>query len=150
MPAPILLTKLTKPPLRANIVSRSRLLKRLDTGLIRGGEFNRKLSLVAAPAGYGKTTLVSDWVDHTGLPVCWISLDESDNDPRRFFTYLIAALQQVEGGIGAGISSALEAQQAPPDDVFLTMLANEITLYGEPVVLVLDDYHVVQSMAIHR
>ena len=150
MPAPILLTKLTKPPLRANIVSRSRLLKRLDTGLIRGGEFNRKLSLVAAPAGYGKTTLVSDWVDHTGLPVCWISLDESDNDPRRFFTYLIAALQQVEGGIGAGISSALEAQQAPPDDVFLTMLANEITLYGEPVVLVLDDYHVVQSMAIHQ
>ena len=95
MPAPILATKLYIPPPRAKIVLRRRLIERLNEGL------PRKLTLISASAGFGKTTLVSEWVAVCGRPVAWLSLDEGDTDPTRFLTYLVAALQTVEANIGS-------------------------------------------------
>src|SRR5512134_1181600 len=89
MTAPLLLTKLFVPLPRSNPVLRSRLIERLNEGLSAG----RKLTLVSAPAGFGKTTLVSEWLSTCGRPVAWLSLDEGDSDPARFLTYLITALQ---------------------------------------------------------
>lgn len=91
---PILTTKLYIPPTRPNLVSRLRLVKQLNESLLH------KLTLVSAPAGFGKTTLVSDWLRQIDWPAAWLSLDEGDNDSARFFTYFIAALQQVNSQIG--------------------------------------------------
>ncbi len=93
----LLATKLHRPPARHHLVPRARLLAQLDAGLRQG----RRLSLVSAPAGFGKTTLVSAWVDAAGLACAWLALDADDNDPTRFLGYLIAALQQVDASIGA-------------------------------------------------
>jgi hypothetical protein len=86
----LLATKLHRPRPTSNLVARPRLTDRLDTGLRNG----HRLFLVVAPAGYGKTTLVTDWLGKTGIPSAWLSLDEADNDPLRFFTYIVAALQK--------------------------------------------------------
>jgi ATP/maltotriose-dependent transcriptional regulator MalT len=86
----LLATKLHRPRPTPSLVARPRLTERLDAGLRNG----HRLFLVVAPAGYGKTTLVTDWLDRTGLPCAWLSLDEADNDPLRFFTYVVAALQK--------------------------------------------------------
>ena len=92
MPAPILATKLYIPPPRPNVVPAPRLIERLNEGLAAG----RKLTLISASAGFGKTTLVSEWIARCGKrPVAWLSLDEGDNDPARFLTYLVAALQTI-------------------------------------------------------
>jgi LuxR family maltose regulon positive regulatory protein len=107
MSTPILATKLYIPRLRPNAVSRSRLLERLNEGL------HRKLTLISAPAGFGKTTLVSAWVEGIERPVAWLSLDEGDNDPTRFLTYLVAALQTIAATIGEGVLSALQSPQPP-------------------------------------
>ena len=90
MSEPLLLTKLYIPPPRPKIVLRPRLIERLNEGFC-----TRKLTLISAPAGFGKTTLVSEWVAGCGRPVAWLSLDEGDNDPTRFLTYLVAALQTI-------------------------------------------------------
>ena len=118
----LLATKLYIPPVRSERVPRPRLIERLDTGL-RG-----KLTLVSAPAGYGKTTLVSDWIARSQVPAAWLSLDASDNDPVRFLTYLIAALQRIDERIGADIRAALGESQAPPGETLLTRLVSEIGL----------------------
>src|SRR5919202_5745419 len=97
MPTPILTTKLYIPPPRPNVVLRSRLITRLNAGL------HRKLTLVVAPAGFGKTTLVSAWLADCGRPSAWLSLDEGDSDPARFLTYLVAALQTIAPTIGAEV-----------------------------------------------
>ena len=89
MPPPMLTTKLYIPRLRPNVVSRPRLIERLNEGL------QRKLTLISAPAGFGKTTLVSEWVEGIERPVAWLSLDKGENDPTRFLTYLVAALQTI-------------------------------------------------------
>ena len=148
---PILQTKLYIPPIRPELVSRPRLIERLNSGL------HRKLTLVSAAAGFGKTTLVSEWVAGCQRPVAWLSLDEGDNDPTRFLTYLVAALQtlalsQVEGiaaNIGAGVLAVLHASQPQPPSTesILTALLNEITTIppGGHFVLVLDDYHVIDA-----
>src|SRR5260221_11346772 len=99
MPTPILATKLYIPPLRPEVVSRPRLLERLNEGL------RRHLVLISAPAGFGKTTLVSQWLALIERPPAWVSLDEGDNGPARFLTHLVAALQTIaahvwEGGLG--------------------------------------------------
>ncbi len=91
MSEPLLLTKLYVPPPRSTIVLRPRLIERLNEGLLA----SRKLTLISASAGFGKTTLVSEWVAGCGRPVAWLSLDEGDNDPTRFLTYLVAALQTI-------------------------------------------------------
>ena len=96
MSTPVLVTKLYIPPPRPKAVLRPRLIERLNEGL------HRKLTLISAPAGFGKTTLVSAWVAGCGRPVAWLSLDEGDNDPARFLTYLVAALQTIAPQIGEG------------------------------------------------
>ena len=121
MPMPILATKLYIPPPNANLVSRSRLLEALNQGL------TRKLTVISAPAGFGKTTLLSDWLytkDEGGkmkgeernlhpARVAWLSLDESDNDLAEFLIYLIAALQQIDPDIGQDILTTLRTSAAP-------------------------------------
>ena len=121
MNIPILSTKLYIPLPRPNVVLRPRLIERLNEGL------DRKLTLISAPAGFGKTTLVSEWVAACDRPVAWLSLDEGDNDPTRFLTYLVAALQTIAPNIGEGVLSALKSPQPPPTESILTALLNEIS-----------------------
>ena len=141
MSEPLLLTKLYIPPPRPKVVLRPRLNERLNEGLLA----SRKLTLISASAGFGKTTLVSEWVAGCGQPVAWLSLDEGDNDPTRFLTYLVAALQTIAPKIGVGVLSALQSPQPPPSEVILTTLLNEITTLPDHFILVLDDYHVIDS-----
>src|SRR5207253_4679762 len=145
MPTPILATKLYIPPLRPNVVIRPRLIERLNEGL------HRKLTLIAASAGFGKTTLVSEWVEGIERPrarTAWLSLDEGENDPARFLTYLVAALQTIAATIGEGVLGALQSPQPPPTVSILTALLNDITTIKDPFVLVLDDYHVIDAKPI--
>jgi LuxR family maltose regulon positive regulatory protein len=139
MSALLLLTKLYVPPPRPNIVLRSRLIERLNGGM------SGKLTLISAAAGFGKTTQASEWVASCGQPVAWLSLDEGDNDPTRFLTYLVAALQTIAANIGKGVLAVLQSPQPPPIESILTALLNEITTIPDPFVLVLDDYHVIDS-----
>ena len=164
---PILAAKLFIPPLRHNFVQRARLIERLDQGLAAGS----KLTLISASAGFGKTTLVSEWAAVCGRKVAWLSLDEEDNDLTRFLTYFIAALQtlalskvegvalsKVEGvalsnvegtnkDIGSGVLEVLQSPQPPPIESLLIALVNEITNLPDSFMLVLDDYHVIDSKA---
>src|ERR1700738_3165541 len=110
MPTPILATKLYVPPLRPEMVNRPRLLAQLNEGL------HRKLILISAPAGFGKTTLISEWLAGCARPVAWLSLDDQENDPARFLMYLVAALQTIAATIGEGVLSALQSPQPPPPE----------------------------------
>ncbi len=141
MPAPILATKLYIPPSRRRVVLRPRLVERLNEGLAAGN----KLTLVSAPAGFGKTTLIGEWVAGCGRPAAWLSLDEADSDPSRFLTYFIAALQTVAPGIGEGILTVLQSPEHPPLESTLTAMLNDINAIPSDVVLVLDDYHVLDA-----
>jgi LuxR family maltose regulon positive regulatory protein len=157
----LLATKLYIPPIRPQLVSRPRLTERLNEGL------HRKLTLISAPAGFGKTTAVSEWLAGFDRPAAWLSLDEGDNDPARFLAYLIAALRTLAprqndaaqrgpagnrqvpvGLIGKGVLSALQSPQPPPPQSVLTPLINEIAAYPGSIVLVLDDYHTLESSAV--
>lgn len=139
----ILYTKLTIPPLRAKRVQRSRLIDRLNGGL------HRKLTLVAASAGCGKTTLVSEWLSVGPRPAAWLSLDAGDNDPERFMTYLCAALGTVGADWGARMPGRIPAQPFQPEPM-MTFIINEICAIRDPFVLVLDDYHVIESRPIRE
>jgi len=148
MSTPLLTTKLYVPPARPGLVPRRRLIERLNVGL------RRRLTLVSAPAGYGKTTLLSEWAHSRGgsqtCPyVAWLSLDEGDNDPARFLTYLVAALQQIEAEVGQGIPDALRSPQRPSVEVLLTSLINQIDALADDLVLVFDDYHLITNRTIH-
>ena len=140
--------------MRPTLVLRPRLIEQPNEGPRSG----RKLTFISAPAGFGKTTLVSDWVHAMGkesspivpmgsvappMAVAWLSLDESDNDPARFLAYFVAALQTIEADIGKGALSALQSPQPPPTESILTALHNEITTIEGNFVLVLDDYHTI-------
>src|SRR6266704_5733515 len=144
MSTPILATKLYIPRLRPNVVSRPRLLERLNEGL------HRKLTLIAAPAGFGKTTLISAWVAGCDRQVAWLSLDKGESDPTLFLTYLVAALRTIAPDIGVGVLGALQSPQPPPTESILTALLNEITAIPDNFVLVLDDYHVIDAKAIDQ
>ena len=151
MTTSLLATKLYVPPNRRELVPRPHLLEQLNRGL------GRKLTLISAPAGFGKTTLVGEWVDDLradaaeGDNVAWLSLDEGDSDPVRFLTYFVAALSGVEGTdatIGQGALGMLQSPQPhPPNDV-LTSLLNEIASVQGRILLVLDDYHLIESSAV--
>jgi LuxR family maltose regulon positive regulatory protein len=144
MPAPLLETKLFVPRPRRGLVLRRRLSERLD----RGAE--AKLTLVSAPAGFGKTTLLAEWLAAWAddRRAAWLSLDQSDNDPRSFWIYLIAALQTVEPGVGAGALALLQSPQPPPIETILATLLNELSTTPKDVVQVLDDYHVIDAREI--
>src|SRR2546428_12532058 len=105
MPTQILATNLYTPPPPPKVVPRPRLLERLNEGL------HRKLTLISAPAGFGKTTLISAWVEGCDRQVAWLSLDEGDSDPTRFLTYLVAALRTIAPNIGEGVMVVLQAPQ---------------------------------------
>ncbi len=136
---PILATKIYIPPPRPNVVFRQRLIDQMNEGL------NRKLTLISAPPGFGKTTLTSEWVAGCERPVAWLSMDEGDNDPARFFTYLVAALRTIVENLGEGLLGVFQSPQPPQTESILTALINEITSITENFTLVLDDYHVINS-----
>ena len=142
MSATILATKLYIPPPQPKLVHRPRLVERLNDGM------QRKLTLVSAAAGFGKSTLVSTWIADGQRQAAWLSLDEGDNDPARFLTYLVAAVQTIEPNVGTGLLTVLQSPQPPPAEVILTALLNEITTIPDNFVLVLDDYHLIDSKPI--
>jgi LuxR family maltose regulon positive regulatory protein len=120
------------------------LIEQLNTGQ------DRKLTLISAPAGFGKTTLLTEWFRSSDEPFAWLSLDESDNNLNRFLTYLIAALEQIDDSIGDGISPLLEATGDPPVEPLTTMLINNIASIEVKFCLVLDDYHLITNQTIHQ
>ena len=147
----ILATKLYLPPSRPNWVIRARLMQRLNDGLRRGC----KLALVSAPAGFGKTTLVIEWVnslknDSAKPQVAWLSLNSSDNDLPGFIAYLAAALQTCAPGVGQTTLSLLEVKPLPPAEELLAPLLNDIAAQPQALMLVLDDYHTIQQPVIHQ
>jgi len=144
MATPLLTTKLYIPPVRPELVSRPHLIERLNTGL------HRRLTLVSAPASFGKTTLLSEWATGCGRPVAWVSLDEGDNDPTRFWSYLSAALQKAQSGIGETALTMLRSTPPPAIEAILTTLINEITARSLKLVLVLDDYQMIKEQSIHE
>ena len=137
MEASLLATKTLIPPPRPRLVSRPRLLERLQEGL------GYDLVLVSAPAGFGKTTLVSEWAsqDRPGVRTCWVSLDEDDSDPVRFWEYLILALQRFRPGLGDKVLASLHSPQPPATRAVLVALMNDLVDLSEDLVLALDDFH---------
>lgn len=136
--------KLAVPPLRARPVARQRLFHKLDAGLESG------FVLVSAPAGYGKSTLLNAWLRRLQCPSVWLSLDDGDNDPVRFLTYLAAAVRKVDPSASAILEGALSAQPRPDSESLLTPFINQLEQLTEPFVMVLDDYHVIQDEEINR
>jgi LuxR family maltose regulon positive regulatory protein len=146
---PLLTTKLVIPPVRPGLVLRLRLVGQLEPGGYP------KLTLVSAPAGFGKTTLLSAWARHQTIAnravrIAWLSLDESDSDPVRFFAYLIAALHGADPQVGLTAQTLLEASQPVAGEAICSSLINDVAAAPAPVALVLDDYHLVRNQAIHQ
>ena len=145
MPQALVTTKLRAPRTRPKLVARPRL-----RGTLSAGE-GRALTLVSAPAGFGKTTLLGEWSEDLagdGRSVAWLSLDGSDNDPARFLTYLLGALRDVEERIGEGVLAALESPQPP--SVAMEILVNDLAEAGREVTIIFDDYHLIDSEPIHE
>ncbi|RIK38469.1 MAG: hypothetical protein DCC55_21005 [Chloroflexi bacterium] len=155
---PLLTTKFHAPPARVHSLSRVRLLARLAESLAR------PLTLLAAPAGFGKTTLLVEWIANqaalsslpqpstgaAGPSFCWLALDDGDNEPARFWQYVIAALQTVTPRLGMEATLLLNAPQTPPIEIILTHLLNDLARLEQHVVLILDDYHTIQTPTIHH
>jgi len=139
----LLTTKLYVPFVKPNLITRPRLIERLNEGT------KGKLTLVSAPAGFGKTTLLGEWSLQGGLPIAWVSLDEGDNDPGRFLAYLVAALGGLWTGVGEDVLEPLHSPQPPPIESVLTALVNEIAAIPEDFALVLDDYHAIEARPVH-
>jgi LuxR family maltose regulon positive regulatory protein len=147
MLATLLATKLSIPPARSRLVQRTRLFERLDAGL------SSRLVLVSAPAGFGKTTLLGEWARSRNQPVAWLSLDKGDNNPARFWAYLILALQAIHEEIGESALAALRSAQPPPIEAVVTTVINDVAdlvRSDRPVPLILDDYQVVETPALHE
>lgn len=147
----LLTTKLYIPPVPPELVSRTRLIERLASGT------HRKLTLVSAPAGFGKTTLLSEWIhqktdidSNTRSPFTWLSLDRDDNDPIRFWTYFIAALQKILPSLGESCLKMLQSPNRIQIDSILTTLINEIDNKPEAPTIILDDYHLIETISIHE
>jgi LuxR family transcriptional regulator, maltose regulon positive regulatory protein len=163
MPTSLLVTKFYIPHPHPELVSRPDLVKRLNAGLNQSLGFGRKLTLISAPAGFGKTTLVSEWVDHfqssssresqIDTRIAWISLDNDDNDPERFLTYLIASLRRAEGisaAVGESLTGMLQSLQAPPIKDIVTAIINESVNITGRVIIVFDDFHEIESPQINE
>jgi LuxR family maltose regulon positive regulatory protein len=142
----LLLTKLYIPPPSPTVVNRPYLISRLSEGLAR----RCKLTLLSAPVGYGKTTLVSSWLSTLNRPVAWLSLDPEDDDPVRFWTYVIAALQTIQPELGQAALTLLQAAQMPLIENILSDLINQIAVLSDKLILVLDDYHLLESSSLHQ
>jgi LuxR family maltose regulon positive regulatory protein len=140
----LLTTKLFLPPTRPEIISRPRLIERLHQGT------TRQLTLISAPPGFGKSTLISAWASTVEKPVAWLSLDENDNNLKRFLTYLIAAFQVIDGSIGEGILPSLESSENMPMETLVSLLINEISVSDHDFYIVIDDYHLVTTESIYK
>src|SRR3954470_24590766 len=141
---PLLETKLYIPRWRPGLISRPRLIERLNQGA------QRKLTLVSAPAGSGKSTLVAEWVAASSRAAAWISLDPGDNNPALFWTYVVTALRTARPDVGERALSWLSSARPPAIEWILTSLINEISANDQHVTLTLDDYHVIEAEPIHR
>ncbi|MFC1905936.1 LuxR C-terminal-related transcriptional regulator [Chloroflexota bacterium] len=126
------------------MISRPKLIQKLNAGLAG------KLTLVSAPAGYGKTTALCEWIRSTKVPVCWISVDAGDNDPARFWAYVIAALQTIEPTAGKAAEKLIKSRQQLPIEAILTSLINDISADDAELIMVLDDYYLIELEAIHK
>nr|WP_183602982.1 LuxR C-terminal-related transcriptional regulator [Paenibacillus phyllosphaerae] len=143
MSTPILATKINVPPRRPNTVLRQRLIDKLRNGLYR------KLTLISAPAGYGKTTLVGEWIANCGRPAAWLSLEEGDTELTRFLSCLISSLQTLDEKIGEGVLTVLQSPGPPNTESMLAALLQEAADLA-PFILVLDDYHTAHSKPIEE
>lgn len=145
MPIALLATKLRAPQPRPQVVSRSRLTAKLLASVKRPGSF----ALLSGPAGFGKTTLLSEFIAGLPRPVAWVSLDEADNDPIRFWTYLLTACRSVQPDVGESGLALLQIPQLLPAETLPTLLINDLVQANADLVIVLDDYHTLQNQAIH-
>lgn len=140
----LLKTKLYHPPARVDRVIRSSLLKRLDASL------HSKLTLISAPAGFGKTTLMVEWLADAAVSSAWLSLDSADNDPMRFWTYVFAALETLCPGLYEQLRPLLYPPPWPPIEALLTIALNTLAASKRALLLVLDDYHLISEQTIHE
>src|SRR6266540_1670780 len=139
----LLATKIGIPTIRPDLLPRSHLIGRLEEAT------SRDVVLVSTPAGFGKTTLLASWAKRTERPLTWLSLDPDDNDPERFWRYIVAAVERVHKGIGEQALSLLNASAHPTLKAIVTALLNELAARPDELVLVLDDYHLIESPAVH-
>ncbi len=142
MTIPFLETKFHIPPVRPEYVFRPRLVEQLNRNL------HRKLTLVSAPAGFGKTSLISEWILGTNRQTAWLSLDKRDNDPLRFLSYLTGALQKTGDNIGSRALNMIQSAEQTPSEPVLTSLINEIASQSREIILVIDDYHIIDDREI--
>jgi LuxR family maltose regulon positive regulatory protein len=140
----LLATKLFAIRTQPDIIHRDRLIRKLDAIP------QRTLTLLSAPAGFGKTTVISEWIELHGYPSAWLSLDSGDNDFLRFLSYVIASLQRVQPETGAELLRAIEGAPRPPVETMMTVLLNDIARVSDDFLLVLDDYHVIENPEIHQ
>lgn len=140
----LLKTKLHIPRVKSNLVSRPRLLEKLDDGM------KRKLTLITASAGFGKTTVVGQWIEERHIPAAWVSLDTGDNDQVYFWSYIITALDTFLSGTAAKYIPVLYSAGNPPVDTIISLLINDLWTFSEDIVLVLDDYHLINEEFIHQ
>jgi len=148
---PLIKSKLSAPQVRAGLVARPQLLRQLEEGTL--GPF----TLVCAPAGYGKTALLTNWIatlKHAPNPnspiICWVSLDNEDNEPIRFLSYLVAAIETAGAGISTDARTMLQSNTEPPLQIILSVLINDLERLATPTFIVLDDYHSITNKAIHE
>ncbi|MCB0105594.1 MAG: hypothetical protein KDE53_06790, partial [Caldilineaceae bacterium] len=144
MSMPLLQTKLRAPPPRTRLVARPLITAKLREGL------SHPLTVICAPAGFGKTTLLSQWIAKTVDAVAWLGLDDEDNDPVRFFTYFLAALQAVQPTLGVTAQELFATTQPPALKASFTLLLNDLATLTTPLTLFLDDYHLITTPAIHE
>jgi LuxR family transcriptional regulator, maltose regulon positive regulatory protein len=141
---PLLATKLYVPQPRTKLVRRTQLIERLNNGL------NHKLTLISASAGFGKTTLLTEWVSQCKIPVAWISLDKSDNDFAHFIQYFVASLKPIKASIGKSALSVLQSPQKPGIESITITLIKEISDIPNDLVIIFDDYHAIDNQEIHK
>lgn len=146
----LLQTKLNMPVVRGDVVPRMRLIEQLNTGLTVKSGFTRRLTLISAPAGYGKTTAAVEWLRGLEAEIAWLGLDEEDNDPVRFMSYLAATFQQADAKLGKRSQELLQGTQSPQVEAFITWLINDLSQRAVPLILALDDYHFIQNPMIHK
>ena len=146
----LLSTKIHIPPVHGNLVSRPRLIQHLNDGLAH----NHRLTLISAPAGYGKSTLLSEWISQVDVPAAWLSLDQGDNTPARFWSYFVAALDSVpdlsQAGVGEPLLQSLQSGRQPSMEKLLARLLNDLSQLNKRLLLVLDDLHVITDSQIHH
>jgi LuxR family maltose regulon positive regulatory protein len=140
----LLATKLFVPRARPDLVPRARLLALLDEGIHDG-----RCSLLSAPAGAGKTSLLATWVASVARPIAWLALDERDQEVHQVLRYLVASLQTITPTCGRTALALLDAPPAAPPEIVLTSLLNDVAALPKPTLLVVDDYHLVRALAVH-